>query len=320
MRACVLNSEGLRFTDDYAKPTLVKDETLVRVNLAGICSTDLELVKGYFGFSGVIGHEFVGTVEQSSDASWVGKRVVSTINFADPCTPEFAEFGLEHHPKRSVLGILNHDGAMADFVRVPTRNLLQVPDAVDDETAVFTEPLAAALRIAEQTTIAPSNRTCVIGPGRLGMLIGKVLAIGGTNTVMLGRRQQSLDLAKRWQMPTELVDDAIDDTFDLVVEATGSPHGLEHALRLVKPLGTLVLKSTYAGGCDVDLTKIVVGEINVIGSRCGPFAPALRLLERGAVDVKSMIDGRYAIEDVLPAMEHAAQSGTRKILLSFDRE
>ena len=313
MRAVVLSEQGLlEFREDLREPETADGESLIKISVAGICSTDLELVKGYFGFRGILGHEFVGTVVKSSDSSWVGRRVVSTINFANPCTPEFAEFGYEHHPHRSVLGILNRDGAMADYVAVPTRNLLAVPDAIADEEAVFTEPLAAALRIAEQTLVRPSANVCVVGAGRLGMLIGKVLSLGGSSVTMAARRIESLALPTAWGLQTSLIQELPSDAFDFVVDATGAPEGLKHALRITKPLGTLVLKSTYNGVADVDLTKIVVGEITVVGSRCGPFAPALRLLERHAMHVRSLIDAEYHVTDAIAAFDKAAQPVSAK--------
>lgn len=318
MRAVCVTDQGLAVRRDYPRPSISADEALIRVSLAGICSTDLELVKGYFDYRGVLGHEFVGVVEQASVPEWIGKRVVSSINFADPHTPEYAEFGFEHHPHRQVLGIVDHDGAMADYVTAPLRHLLEVPSGVPDRGAVFTEPIAAALRIAEQVPVRPSARVGVVGPGRLGLLIGKVLSLGGGDVTVLGRSDTSLALPQRWGLQAARVESVSNDVFDLVVEATGNSAGLEHALRLVKPLSTLVLKSTYADAPAVDLTKIVVGEVNVIGSRCGPFAPALRLLQREAIDVESMIDAEYDLDQAVEAFAHAAEPGARKILLRVE--
>jgi threonine dehydrogenase-like Zn-dependent dehydrogenase len=317
MRAICLTGSRLRFQPDRPDPEPAGREALVRVFLAGICSTDLELVKGYMGFEGVLGHEFVGVVERAEDPDWVGRRVVSTINLANPSGPGFAEYGEQHDPARTVLGILGHDGAMADRVKLPLRNLRCIPKAVPDRAAVFTEPLAAALRIAEQIPVRPSDPVAVVGPGRLGMLIGQTLSLGGAAVTMLGRSDASLELARRWGLQSQLVDEADDDSQRLVVESTGNAEGLRHALRIIKPLGTLVMKSTYAEAPAVDLTNIVVGELTVIGSRCGPFEPALRLLARGQVDVESLIDAEYPIERGLEAFEHAARPGVRKVLLSL---
>lgn len=290
----------------------------MRLRLAGVCSTDLELIKGYAGFRGVLGHEFVATVEEvkeSKDAAWVEKRVVGTINLGCWKCSECAAFGPEHCPTRTVLGIIRRDGAFADFLTLPTVNLLEVPDSVADEVAVFTEPLAAALRIREQITVAPSHRIAVVGSGRLGILIGQVLALGGGRPRMLGRRPESLELPLQLGLDVGLVSEAAADSFDLVVEATGNEAGLAESLRLTRPKGSLVLKSTFQGAAKVDLTKLVVAEIRVLGSRCGPFAPALRLLEQGAIQVQPLIEAEYPLDEAMRAFEHAARPGVRKILL-----
>ncbi|HID51404.1 MAG TPA: Zn-dependent alcohol dehydrogenase [Anaerolineae bacterium] len=316
MNGLYLTDGALKYRTDLQRPQPGPDEALVRVTLAGICSTDLEMVKGYVpGFRGVLGHEFVGVVEDSPDAAWHGRRVVASINIGcnecEVCRRE----GPEHCPNRTVLGIHNRDGVFAEYVAVPQANLLAVPDDVPDEAAVFTEPLAAALRIREQVKVRPTAKTAVVGPGRLGLLIGQVLALAGTEVTMLGRREASLELPARLGLQTALADSLPDDSFDFVVEATGNDAGFAHSLRLVRPLGTLILKSTFAGHNQIDLTKLVVGEINVVGSRCGPFAPALRLLARQEVDVQPLLDGQYLLSDGLAAFDHAARPGVRKILL-----
>ncbi len=292
-------------------------ESLVRIDLAGICSTDLELADGYMNFSGVLGHEFVGTVDESSDASLLGRRVVCTINIAPPDFLGDAsdEGTLRHLPGRSVLGILNRDGVMANYAVLPTANLVQVDDSISDRQTVFTEPLAAALRIAEQTALSPSQRIAVVGPGRLGMLIARVISLGGADVCVLGRTLGSLELPKRWGLQTGLINSSLDTSFDFVVESTGNPEGLAAALRITRPLGTVVMKSTYAGGSQVDLTPVVVNELNLVGSRCGPFLPALRLLAHGVIAVEDLIDGEYPLADAAQAIEHARRPGVRKILL-----
>jgi threonine dehydrogenase-like Zn-dependent dehydrogenase len=324
MQALYLQDGRLTFDPHYPQASPQPGEALIRLRLAGICSTDLELVKGYAGFEGVLGHEFVGevvAVNPPVEANgvrldlWLGRRVVGTINLGCRRCPVCLADGPEHCPERTVLGIINQDGAFADYLTLPLANLLPVPEAVSDETAVFTEPLAAALRIREQIVVAPSARVAVVGPGRLGLLIGQVLALAGTAVTMLGRRPESLVLPASLGLPIGLVDEAPDDAFDVVVEATGNEAGLAHSLRLVRPLGTLVLKSTFHGRAHVDLTKLVVAEITVVGSRCGPFAPALRLLEKGAVEVRATIEAEYPLCDGLEAFAHAARPGARKILL-----
>jgi threonine dehydrogenase-like Zn-dependent dehydrogenase len=216
-----------------------------------------------------------------------------------------------------VLGILNRDGAMADYVTVPTCNLLQVPDEVTDEQAVFTEPLAAALRIVQQIGLDPNQPVAVIGPGRLGMLVGQVVALGGAEVTMLGRSCQSLQLANSLGLKTAFVDATRSSQFPLVVDCTGSAQGLEQALRLARPRGTVVLKSTYDGLAAISLTKAVVDEIQIVGSRCGPFAPALRLLQTARVNVVAIIDACYPIEQALAAFAHAGSPGIRKVLLKL---
>jgi threonine dehydrogenase-like Zn-dependent dehydrogenase len=317
MRAIVFDGRQLVLQHDHIPPQVGHNEAIVDVQLAGICSTDLEITKGYFGFRGILGHEFVGTVKACVDPNWIGKRIVSSINFAPSSLPENECVPLEHLPGRSVLGILNRDGAMADQVAIPIRNLFPVPEHVSDAEAVFTEPLAAALRIVEQMPIRPDARIAVIGPGRLGMLVAGVLSLGGAHVTVLGRNDNSLALACHWKLSTMLIPDAPSQTFDCVVEATGNPNGLMHAMRIAKPCSTIVLKSTYAHSESIDVTPIVVNELKVQGSRCGPFAPALRLLERKAIPVHELIDRTYDFEQALDAFQHAARPGARKILIRF---
>lgn len=330
MKALILRAGQLGFYTDYPQPVPAEDEALIRVTLAGICSTDLELVKGYAGgFNGVLGHEFVGVVEQtgsSPSAGWTGKRVVGTINLGCRRCGVCLGDGPEHCPNRTTLGIHHRDGVFAQLVTLPVVNLVEVPSDVSDEEAVFTEPLAAALRIREQVSIRPTLRTAVVGPGRLGLLAAQVLALAAGDVVVLGRRPESLELPRRMGLKTGLVDEQPDNSFDLVVEATGNDAGLAHSLRLARPRGTLVLKSTFHGNADINLTKLVVGEITVIGSRCGPFEPALRLLESNAlmageltagtgVQVRPLIEAEYSLDDGLEAFEFAARPGARKVLL-----
>lgn len=315
MQALVVRGGQIHYVDDYPQPERGPNEALIRVTLGGICSTDLEIVKGYTPFEGVLGHEFVGVVEEADEAGWTGRRVVGTINLGCRRCAVCLGDGPEHCPQRTVLGIHSKDGVFADWVTLPVVNLLPVPGNVPDEAAVFTEPLAAALRIREQVRVSPSARMAVVGPGRLGLLVGQVLALAGGEVTMLGRRPETLELPAALGLQTGLVEEAADDSFDFVVEATGNEAGLVHSLRLVRPQGTLVMKSTFAGAANVDLTKLVVGEIQVVGSRCGPFAPALRLLERGQVNVTALIEGRYALADGVAAFARAARPGVRKILL-----
>ena len=314
MQALKVKGGQLKYQSDYPLPAPSVGHALVKVTLAGICATDLEIVKGYAGFEGVLGHEFVGVVEEGP-APWPGRRVVGSINIGcDECNVCRGQ-GAEHCPTRTVLGIIAHDGAFADYLTLPASNLLQAPEEVSDEQAVFTEPLAAALRIREQITIAPTARIAVIGPGRLGLLIGLVLNLAGTEVVMVGRHEESLSVPRQLNVQGRLASQLEDNSCDIVVEATGNREGLITALRAVRPLGTIVMKSTYTDLSDLDLTKVVVGEVTLVGSRCGPFGPALRVLARGEIDVAPFIEAEYALRDGQAAMEHAARPGVRKVLL-----
>jgi len=318
MRAVVVRNGRLRAVNDLPEVVPQASEALLRVRLAGICSTDLEIVRGYAGFEGVLGHEFVADVEDVGgevDPAWIGRRVVATINIGCGRCAECLANGPEHCAQRTVLGIHNRDGAFAEYLRLPVSNLMPVPEAVADEAAVFTEPLAAALRIREQIAVHPTARTAVVGPGRLGLLVGQVLALGGTEVTMLGRSAASLELPRYLGLHTGLAVEYADNSFDLVVEATGNESGFEQSLRLVRPQGTLVLKSTFAGASTIDLTKLVVGEIRVVGSRCGPFAPALRLLAEDTIPVTDSIDAEYPLAEAEQAFAHAARPGVRKVLL-----
>ena len=318
MQALIIENGALVYRDNYPQPQPKSGAALIRVRLAGICSTDLEVVKGYGSFSGVLGHEFVGEVEavgDPQDAAWIGQRVVGTINIGCNQCDECQHNGPEHCPNRAALGIHRADGVFADYVLLPIMNLLVVPPTVTDEQAVFTEPLAAAVRIRGQLLISPEAKTAVVGPGRLGLLVGQVLALAGTRVTLLGRRQASLALPAQLGLQTGLVADFDDNSFDFVVETTGNPAGFAHSLRLVRPQGTLVLKSTFAGDAHINLTKLVVSEINVVGSRCGPFAPALRLLEQQAVHVTETIEADFNLCNGLAAFEYAALPGVRKVLL-----
>jgi threonine dehydrogenase-like Zn-dependent dehydrogenase len=290
-------------------------QALVRVALSGICGTDLELARGYYPYTGAIGHEFVGEVVEAGDPSWIGERVVAEIN--DACgSCEMCRRGHPTHCEaRTVLGIVAHDGAHAEYVKVPLANLHRVPDGVPDEAAVFTEPLAAALEILEQVHIRPSDRVLLIGAGRLGQLVGRVLALTGAHVRVLSRYERQVELLSAAGIECIVEAEAGERCWDVVVEATGAPSGLTTARAALRPRGTLVLKSTYRGEVTLDLASFVVDEITIVGSRCGPFAPALELLERGEVDPVPLIEARYPLARALEAMEVAARSGAMKVLL-----
>jgi threonine dehydrogenase-like Zn-dependent dehydrogenase len=316
MQALYCENGLLSLEEAYPMPALTPDEALVRVSLAGICATDLEIVKGYVsGFAGVLGHEFVGVVETAADERWLGQRVVASINIGCQTCPTCLSAGPEHCPDRQVLGIHHRDGVFAEYVAVPLRNLHRVPDEIPDERAVFTEPLAAALRIREQLIIRPLAKTAVIGPGRLGLLVAQVLQLAGGDVTVLGRRAASLTLPASFGLQTGFTTDYVDNSFDFVVEVTGNAAGLAEALRLVRPLGHLVLKSTFAGDSQLDLTKIVVSEIAVTGSRCGPFTPALRLLAENSIQTTPLIMAEFPLREAKAAFAHAAQPGVLKVLI-----
>jgi alcohol dehydrogenase len=298
---------------------------LIRLRLAGICATDLALVKGYKGgFRGVLGHEFVGEVIEAAAApEWVGHRVAGEINIGcGECSLCARGLG-KHCRQRTCLGIVGKDGALAEMFTLPIANLHEVPDSVSDEQAVFVEPLAAALEILEQVHIGPATRVYQIGDGRLGMLIAQVLVLTGCDLTVVGRHPSHLDLLKQWHgcktviASPEVEAALMNDPADVVVEATGSPNGFATARYLVRPGGTLVLKSTFAGESPpVDLNHLVVDEVSVVGSRCGPFPPALRLLASGHVQVLPLIHARYQLKDALAAMMHAGERGVLKVVVA----
>jgi threonine dehydrogenase-like Zn-dependent dehydrogenase len=314
MRALHWNGQRLILDSSYAVPAASEQATLVRVHLAGICATDLQIFKGYMGFRGVPGHEFVGSVSEGP-RDLLGKRVVGEINFGCGRCENCARGLSRHCPNRSVMGILNADGALAEYVAVPLTNLHVVPDKVSDEEAVFTEPLAAAFEILEQVQISPGDQVLVLGDGKLGNLCAQVLRLTGASVTALGKHEDKLKLIKRAGIRTILLSDWQARQFDVIVEATGSASGLELALGAVRPRGTLVLKSTIAVNHDVSLAPIVINEITVIGSRCGLFPPALEALEEKSVSVTPLIEKVYSLSDGVESVEHAARPGTRKILL-----
>ncbi len=312
----------LTFNPNHPTPTRHHGESLIRVLKSGICLTDVHLMRGYMAFQGILGHEFVGIVEVSDTESLIGKRVVGEINAACHRCETCRMGNPTHCPQRTTLGIDRRDGTHADYTVLPDVNLIPVPDTVSDDEAVFTEPLAAACEITQQVHIPPTARVVVIGDGKLGLLVAQVLALTGCNLHVVGRHPQKLEILEKKGIRVELVSPENDSQLptnwaDVVVECTGNPGGFATALRLVRPRGTLVLKSTYAGAIPVHLSSIVVDEISLIGSRCGPFAPALRLLESGLIDVTSMHTATYSLNHAVQAVEHATQRGVLKIMLDM---
>ena len=299
-------------------PPQAEDEALVRVTLAGICNTDLEIARGYAGFEGTLGHEFVGVVERAPDARLIGQRVVGEINAGCGQCALCAAGDPRHCPARTVLGIVGRDGAFADYLSLPVVNLLPVPPGVPDERAVFAEPLAAAWGITERVRLTPDERVAVIGDGKLGLLCAQALAQTGASVLLVGKHENKLDIARRRGIETVKLDNLrAAREFDAVVEASGSAGGFALALDLLRPRGTLVLKSTFHGATEINAARIVVDEISVVGSRCGRFAPALDLLARDAIDVESLISETYPLADGVRAMERAAAPGVLKVLLKM---
>lgn len=297
-----------------------ESEALVRVVKSGICNTDLEIARGYAGFSGTLGHEFVGTVERADDApELIGKRVVGEIN-AGCGLCELCKTGDSRHcPNRTVLGIHGRDGAHAEFLTLPVSNLLEVPENVSDEQAIFVEPLAAAFGIAEQIEIEPETRVAVVGDGKLGLLCAMSLALKSKNVRLIGKHREKLSVAAKRNIETILLADAskLNRTFDVAVEASGSESGFATALDLLTPRGKLILKSTFQGKTNLEMWRVVVDEITIVGSRCGRFAPALELLRDGKIDVASLISEEFSLAKGVEAMRRAGEKQVLKVVLSM---
>lgn len=321
MKALVFDKE-LKLVNDYEKPIPQKGEALVRVTMAGICNTDYEITKGYMGYVGILGHEAVGVVEDvnSDDKSLIGKRVVPEISYGckDPNCEWCAQKNYRHCPNRHTLGIWRKDGVFAQYFTMPVDVLFEVPDNVPDTQAVFTEPLAAALEINEQLHIKPMDKVIVLGDGKLGLITALALNAQNLNVTLVGKHQNKLDIAKAQGVKTALLNDfKIEKIYDVVVEATGSVNGFETSLSLTKPRGVLVLKSTVATGKELNLAPIVIDEITVLGSRCGQFPPALRLLESGKIDLSPLISGIYSMDDAKNAFDKNKEKDTLKVLLKM---
>ena len=321
MKAVVFDKE-LKLVNDYKKPVPQKGEALIRVTLAGICNTDYEITKGYMGYSGILGHEAVGIVEEINDPdqSLLGKRVVSEISYGckDPNCPYCAEKLYRHCPGRHTLGIWRKDGCFAEYFTMPLEVLFEVPDNVDDNQAVFVEPLAAACEITEQLHIKPFEKTVVLGDGKLGLITALTLNAQNIDVILVGKHQNKLDIAKAQGVETSLLENfEIEKKYDVVVEATGSISGFETAMALTKPRGTLVLKSTVAASKEFNLAPIVIDEITVLGSRCGQFGAALRLLKSHKIDFTPLISAEYPVDKAIEAFEANKQKETLKVLLKF---
>ncbi|MBE8966966.1 alcohol dehydrogenase catalytic domain-containing protein [Nostocales cyanobacterium LEGE 12452] len=316
MKGLWLENKQLQLRTDIPIPEPPPGEALVRVLRAGICNTDLELLRGYYPYTGILGHEFVGIVEQGPE-HLVNQRVVGEINaVCGHC--RFCHSGQPTHcENRTVLGIVNRNGAFGEYLCLPVENLHLVPDNVPTEVATFTEPVAAALEIQQQVPLHPNHRVLVVGDGKLGQLVAQTLALTGCELLAVGRHREKLANLEARGIETSLADAVTDGYFDISVECTGNPEGFAIARRALRPRGTLVLKSTYSGKLNLDASSLVVDEITLIGSRCGPFLPALQLLATGQIDVQPLIHATYPLIEGLAAFEQAQSRGVLKVLLEI---
>lgn len=315
MKALVFDG-SLRLEPEYPMPILSTGQALLKIKHAGICNTDIEITKGYMGFRGVLGHEFVALVEQGS-AEWVGKRVVGDINIADG-TCDLCGRGIPSQCRhRTTMGIDRHNGAFAEYMALTETNLHVVPDNVSDDEAVFVEPLAAATQILEAVMIKPQDKVIVVGAGKLGLLSAQVIKLTGADVSVVVRRDKQAELVERWGIQAVRREEVPLQQAQVVVDCTGVSDGFSDSLDWVEPRGAIVLKSTYATLPQVNLTRVVIDEVRVIGSRCGNFDAALRLLSAGLVDVKSLIEARYPIDDALTAFTYAQGRGVMKVLVDF---
>ena len=319
MNGLWLAEQKISYRKNLPDPEVQPGEALIRLRLGGICATDLEMTRGYYPFTGVPGHEFVGEVVKApGNESWIGQRVVGEINiFCGECPT--CKAGRPHHcENRTTLGIAGHNGVFADYFSLPVENLHVVPESIPDEAAVFAEPLAAALEIQEQVQVQPGMRVLVVGAGRLGLLIAQTLRLTGCDLEVVVRRDSPAGLLAEWGIASISQESIPENAYDLVVEATGSQDGFEISRKAVRPAGIIVLKSTFAGNVSLNLSAVVVDEVKLVGSRCGSFEPALRLLEAGLVDTQPMISGRYPISEGLTALKKAGEHGVLKVLLAPD--
>ncbi len=315
IRALVLEN-GEILLKEVEMPDLQPGEVLIRVNLAGICSTDLEMTRGYIPFSGILGHEFVGTVEKDPLGELEGKRVVGEINIGcGDCY--YCRKGIKNHcQERRVLGIRQRPGAFAEFLALPRENVFPVPEVITNEEAVFTEPLAAGFQVLEQVHIPPSCSVAVLGDGRLGLLLAMVLVESGLQPVILGHHRDKMEVVASLGIKGFIAED-FGDKVDFVIECTGKTNGLQLAQELVSPRGTIVLKSTVKGKISLDMASLVTGEITVVGSRCGPFPPALRLLKGKSLPLEKMVEKKFPLSRGREGVKYASRKGVKKVVLEI---
>jgi threonine dehydrogenase-like Zn-dependent dehydrogenase len=307
----------MRLINDHPRPERGKGEAIVRVLKAGICNTDLEIVKGYMNFRGVPGHEFVGVVKEAEDGQLIGQRVVGEINC--PCGMcELCLAGKARHcPERTVLGIQGRDGAFAEYLVLPERNLHVVPDEISDDEAVFVEPLAAAFRILQQVDVRHDDTAIVLGDGKLGLLVAQVINTRADRVVLVGRHEDRLRLAQGFGIETHIEGRVPNIAAHLVIDCTGSRDGVRQAVQMATPEGTVVIKSTVADESCLPMAQAVVDEITLVGSRCGPFEPAIDALRDGTVAVQPLITGRFGLDHAVEAMAEAAQSHAIKVIIEM---
>lgn len=318
MKGLWLEDKKLSFREDIDVPEVSEGEALIKTRLAGICSTDLEMVKGYYPFTGVLGHEFVGTVVKAPGYEYYeGKRAVGGINIVCGYCKACLANHRTHCENRRTLGISNYNGVFSEYFKIPIENLSLVPDGVEDEEAVFTELMAAALQIPSQIHVGTSDKVVIVGAGRLGLLIAQVLKLSGADLTVVVRRPEPAKKLEKWGIKWVYADDLEPGRADIVVEVTGSSQGFALSQKLIRPAGKLVLKSTFAGDVQVNLSKLVVDEVQVFGSRCGPMDGALRLLAQDLVDTDSMISAEYPLTRALEAFKAAEAPGVLKVLIRF---
>jgi threonine dehydrogenase-like Zn-dependent dehydrogenase len=314
MRGVVCDGAAIHLRSDLPEPIALPGEVELQVRAVGICDTDLQLARGYMGFHGILGHEFVGLTRS-------GRRVTAEINNSCLNCPTCLAGMTSHCPNRTVLGILRHDGAMADRVCVPERNLHTVPDELEDREAVMIEPLAAAFRVGEQVEIGPGTSVTVVGDGKLGILCAWVARLQGASVSLVGKHSKKLALAGEDVRPILLeASDSIARSQDVVIDCTGSTSGLAAALRIVRPCGTVVLKTTVAGDHTTSLAPIVIDEVRLIGSRCGPFPKAIEALKARTIDVRPLIGAEFSLDEAEEAFRAAAERGARKVIMTVTKD
>jgi threonine dehydrogenase-like Zn-dependent dehydrogenase len=315
MKAVILKERRIS-VEDVPMPLLEKGEALIKVIKAGICNTDLEMIKGYMDFEGILGHEFVGCVVDASVKDWIGKRIVGEINIScNKC--EMCRAGYSKHcSSRKVLGIQEKEGVFTEFVTLPLSNLHVLPSEISDLEGVFVEPLAAALEILEEIVIKKEDEALVLGDGKLGLLISQVVRTQTPNVFCVGHHPRKLALLQKNGIRTFLETSDLNRKFDIIVEATGSPKGITEAVDWIKPRGRIVVKSTFHGEAEINISRMVIDEVRLIGSRCGPFKSALEFLKDKIIDVRNLVDGDYPLEDAQDAFEMAKNPDTIKILLT----